>query len=420
MRFAPQPENDFNSFIQAYYNQCRHRFDKIEGIGGKWTFRDLMPGMSDFDTRFILADDMTADDWCRMSTAIGDAHLMLCRKYPAWARNLEHLPGINVTWWELASERFYYPEYQQWSFYHSQEPHKLQAALGKLAARPWDYKDEYFHLKKFCLYFGRYDRQIDPAINLGIHANKYPLHSRLMHYFTPPVHSATIILQKRHLVGKHESLEAATEMFPRLRCWDTLWEILHDNYESPKWYQEPHVTELEDMLEEALVAISEALREEITLEPKEAGVDIAAWKKALAQVDIDPALQIFDNAKFSRLMKGRLYFYAHAPQHFDFTFLIQNELGRIGTSFFTTPFRLYWQLLSGESVDDPADILDDLRGELLSDAEVEASKEFHRLTPGHWRKGKERQLALAIVEVYDDFYRALVKISDAAVKQPAN
>ena len=119
MRFAPKPENDFACFIQSYYNQCRHRFDKIEGIGGKWMFRDLMPGMSDFDTRFILSDDMTVDDWCRMSTAVADAHLMLCRKYPAWARNLEHLPGVNLTLGELATERSYYPEYQQWSFYHS-------------------------------------------------------------------------------------------------------------------------------------------------------------------------------------------------------------------------------------------------------------------------------------------------------------
>ena len=275
-------------------------------------------------------------------------------------------------------------------------------------------------MNKFCLYFGRYDRKIDRPINLGVHANKYPLHSRLMHYFTPPLHSAMMILQKRYLVGKFEALEAATERFPRLRCWDLLWEILHDNYETPKWYQEPHVSELEDMLEEALVAIAEALREEITLVPKEAGTDIAAWKKALAQVDMDPELLILDSSKFSRLMKGRLYFYAHAPQHFDYIWLIQTELGRIGTLFFTTPFRLYWQLLTGETVEDPVDILDNLRGDPLSDAEVEATKEFHRLTPGHWQEGKERELTLAIVEVYDDFYRALVKISDVAVKHSAN
>ena len=61
---------------------------------GKWMFRDLLPGMSDFDARFIVSDDMTCDDWCRMSTAVGEAHHALCAKYPIWARILEHLPGV--------------------------------------------------------------------------------------------------------------------------------------------------------------------------------------------------------------------------------------------------------------------------------------------------------------------------------------
>ena len=32
---------------------------------------------------------------------------------------------------------------------------------------------------------------------MGVHENKYPLHSRLMHYFAPPVHSAMFILNRR-------------------------------------------------------------------------------------------------------------------------------------------------------------------------------------------------------------------------------
>ena len=172
MRFAPKPENDFAEYIRTYYQECRYRFNRIEAIAGKWMFRDLIPGMSDFDTRFILRDGMTVDDWCSLSTLIGETHLALCEKYPCWARNFEHLPGVNLTWPELISERSYYPEYQQWTFYHTEEPKRLGDALDAFAKRPWDEKDEYFHLKKFCLYYGRYDRQIDPAINLGIHENK--------------------------------------------------------------------------------------------------------------------------------------------------------------------------------------------------------------------------------------------------------
>ena len=71
MKFAPRPENDFADYIRTYYEACRYHCDKIEAIAGKWMFRDLLPGMSDFDTRFIVNDGMTVDDWCELSTTIG-------------------------------------------------------------------------------------------------------------------------------------------------------------------------------------------------------------------------------------------------------------------------------------------------------------------------------------------------------------
>ena len=413
MQFAPKPENDFAHYIRTYYDECRARFGPIQAIAGKWMFRDLIPGLSDFDTRFIVADDVGIDDWCRMSTAVGEAHLALCRKCPAWARNLEHLPGVNLTWSELTSAATYYPEYQQWSFYDSSDRSRLSSALGSLGERPWDRKDEYFHLKKFCLYYGRYDRTIDPAINLGVHENKYPLHSRLMHYFTPPVQSAVSILERRAFAGKFEALERASQLFPEQRCWALAWEILRTTYESPEWYTEPRLTQLEDALEDALAAIAKALREHLTILPDTAGGEVKDWKACLADIPIDVGLVIFDNAKFSRLMKGRLHFYANAPAHFDFTWLIQNELSRIGKSFFVVPFRAFWQLRTGEIVDDPVTILDDLRGDVLSAEEIACTKEFHRLTPGHWEKGSETRVATAIVEVFDGFFSALTKISEA-------
>lgn len=413
MNFAPKPENDFADYIRTYYRECRYRFDKIEAIAGKWMFRDLIPGMSDFDTRFILDDSMTVDDWCHMSTVIGETHLNLCQKYPCWARNLEHLPGVNLTWSELNLERTYYPEYQQWTYYHSEHPHRISAALDRFARRPWDAKDEYFHLKKFCLFYGRYDRTIDPAINLGVHANKYPLHSRLMHYFNPPVLATVCLLEKNNLAGKIDAFEIAQRHFPQLHCWDTVREILHGNYETPRWYQEPFLSQLEDELEQALKVMAAGLREVITLVPQSAGTDISAWKKALQDVPLDPALIIFDNAKFSRLMKGRLYFYLHAPAHFDYTWLIQNELKRIGHNFFRVPFRTYWKIRTGEIVEDPVAILDKLEGELLTREEVVMVKKFARLSPGHWEAGKEREIAAAIIEVFDGFFSALSKISVA-------
>ncbi|MEW6754996.1 MAG: hypothetical protein AB1505_29030 [Candidatus Latescibacterota bacterium] len=417
MRFAPRPQNDFADYIHTYYRECRYHCGHIEAIAGKWMFRDLIPGMSDFDTRFLVDNGMTTDDWCRMSEVVGQVHLQLCERYPCWARNFEHLPGINLTWKELGAEGSYYPEYQQWTYYHATHPEKVAAALDRFARRPWDQKDEYFHLRKFCLYYGRYDRAIDPAVNLGVHANKYPLHSRLMHYFNPPVLSAVCLLERRNIPGKMDAFEIAAGLFPHLRCWELVRGILHAGYETPEWYQEPRLTELEDVLEEALQALARRLREVVTLVPAEAGVDIVAWQAALRRVPVDPALVIFDNAKFSRLMKGRLYFYCHAPSRFDTTWLIQNELKRIGESFFRAPFRTFWRIRTGHVVEDPASILDELCGDPLTQAEVDGARRFAQLTPGHWEAGRERPIALEIVAVFDDFFRALTRISQAVAAQ---
>ncbi len=416
MRFAPRPENDFAEFIHTYYRECRYRFDRIEAIAGKWMFRDLIPGMSDFDARLLLADDMDVADWCELSTVVGEVHLQLCRRYPCWARNFEHLPGINLTWSELAAETSYYPEYQQWTYYHSERPDQVSRVLDGFARRPWDRKDEYFHLKKFCLYYGRYDRAIDPPINLGVHANKYPLHSRVMHYFNPPVMSAVCLLEQRNLPGKMDAFEVAAQRFPGWQCWDLVRDILHAGYETPAWYAEPRLTQLEDALEEGLAQLAEALRPQLTLVPAVAGTDIAAWKAALRAVPLDPALVIFDNAKFSRLMKGRLRFYCQAPAWFDTTWLIRNELKRIGANFFREPFRTWWRLRSGEDVADPLTILDRLQGEVLTAEEVAATRRFAALTRD-WQDGREREAAAAIADEFDGFYHALARIAAAASTQ---
>ncbi len=419
MKFEPAPENDFAVYIRCYYDECRKRFPGIEAIAGKWEFRDLIPGMSDFDTRFILRDGMTAADWCRISAAVGETHLALCQQYPRWARNLEHLPGINLTWTELASEKKYYPEYEQWTFYHNEQPPQLAAAQKHLRQRPWDAKNEYFHLKKFCLYYGRYDRQIDPPVNLGIHQSKYPLHSRLMHYFNPPVMSAVCLLDKVNLPGKFAAFERARALFPKLACWPMLDEILGADYRIGRWYAEPALSQLEDAMEQALKIMAGSLRDAVTLAPRSTGVDVGAWKKALQALEIEPALKVFEHAKFARLMKGRLRFYAAAPAHFDTTWLIRNELARMGGNLFYVPFRVYWRWRTGGDIQDPLAVLDELRGNPLTDAQIAATRAFVKILDD-WRNMGERAAALALADVFDDFFGALNAISEDLDREDEN
>src|ERR1051325_4122897 len=71
MKFTPAPPNDFAEFIQTYFARCRERVPGIEANAGKWTFEDLIPGLSDFDTRFLVNDALSPRDWCQMSMEVG-------------------------------------------------------------------------------------------------------------------------------------------------------------------------------------------------------------------------------------------------------------------------------------------------------------------------------------------------------------
>ena len=410
MRFMPLPPNDFPEFIELYYRECRSRVPQIEALAGKWTFEDLLPGLSDFDTRFICADTMTADDWCQMSMAVGHLHLELCQAYPKWARILEHLPGINLTWDELTGEDTYYPEYKQWTFYHCARPDRLAQAQEGLAARKWDNKDEYFHLKKFATYYGRYDRAIDSPVNLGPYENRYPLHSRLMHYFTPPLQSAVSIMRRDAVAGKMDALRLASRMFRDTCIFEEVIEIVEKGYELAQLYEEPALSELEARLFEGLQLVGSRLGKEITILPQADGTTPEDWKTLLDQVRVPPSLAIFGYAKFARLMKGRLYFYTHAPDHFDTIWLIQNELKRIGTWFFRIPFTIFWETTHGQKPEDPAEIVPRLVPDIITEEEARCTLAFDNLANGDWA-GRELDVATQLVDVLDGFFCALHKIT---------
>ncbi len=411
MKFAPKPENDFRRFYELYYAECRKRFPRIAAIAAKWRFEDLIPGLSDFDTRFIVQDGMTVQDWCDMSEVVGQVHLDMCIRYPHWARNLEHLPGINLTWAELTTPATYYPEYPQWTFYDTADPPRLVEAQRYLRERAWSAQDEFFHLKKFCLFYGRYNRTIDPAVNLGPYENKYPLHSRFMHYFCPPLQSALCILLKRPVAGKMETARLACKMFAE-PVFKEMLATVERHYEVPGLYVEPALTQLEDRLEAALEMLRRRLAPELTLIPKAQEKGITEWKAALNAAPISPVMRVFDAARFCRLMKGRLRFYGRAPAHFDSIWPIENELLRFKRNFFDVPFGICWEAQTGEKVKEPVNVLDRIAEGLFTPEELRCTREFVRLTPGHWEAGRQKQIALEIADVFDGFFSALTKVTN--------
>lgn len=409
--FTPKPRNFFEEFIQSYYTECVKRFPKIEAITGKWNYEDLIPGLSDFDVRFICSDDMTDEDWCEMSSTVGEVHLELCKNHPEWARVLEHLPGVNPTWQEFGDEFLYYTEYRQWTFYHCKNIEEQKVAEEKLSQRAWDIRDEYYFIKKFLTFYGPYKRGIDPPINLGPYENKYPLHSRMMHYFTPPLQAAVSIILKRVIKGKFETLRLAYNLFPDLKdVLEEIFDTIDKHYEVPRLYEEPGLSKLENSLYTALQVVKDRLKEHITLIPEEKIDNIALWKETIAEASISPLLKVYDSSRFSRLFKGRMYFYVNAPAHFDNIWLIQNELGRVGEMFYRTPYRIFWEVVNGERIDNPDLIVPKLVPSTLTKEQAEATLEFSQLASGTWKKGTEIELSKKIANIFDDFFIGLNNI----------
>ena len=411
MKFEPRPQNDFAEFMDLYYQACSAKVPKIEAMAAKWDFGDLIPGLSDYDTRFIYADDMTVDDWCSMSMAVGQVHLDICRSHPKWSRILEHLPGINIMWSELTDPRLYYPEYKQWTYYRTKNSSILESAQKKLCDMAWSPEDEYFHLKKFILYYGRYNRTIDPAVNCGPFTNKYPLHSRFMHYFVPPVQSAVSIITKTNIRGKAEALRMAADLFPEIDTFNETLDIVNKHYEVPHLYEEENLVRLEDRLEKTLKLIALRLAGVLTLVDDACSKNVSEWKLNFKSFVPLPAISLFENAKFARQMKGRLYFYINAPTHFDNQWVIENEINRINQLLFVAPFGTFWRIKTLQIVD-PTNVLDGFGEFGFTDKEIEAARIFDQLTRPPIVASRHKDIAVNLIPIYDAFFHGLHKVME--------
>lgn len=408
MKFQPKPPNEFPEFIETYFKRCQAVCPKILASAGKWEFEDLIPGLSDFDTRFIVADATTAEDWLHMSLAVGRVHTELAEERPHWARILEHLPGVNLTLSEILDPVFYYPEFGQWTFYHG-DSQAIQMARSFLSKRRWSRRDELFHLRKFATYFGPYQRGIDPAVNLGTYENKYPLHSRLMHYFTPPVQSAVSLVHRRNYRGKLEALRVARSVFPNPEVIDLALDAVEGHYEFPAYYDEPKMAELERTLEMYLFSAYAALREMVTLievSPEDTPQEL---RNKLASVPEEPAESFFEGIRYCRFMKGRLLFYATPIPWFATAWLIRNELGRMTRYFYTQPLTIYGAVRYRKLMV-PEDVLDSLSGEILSTQESAGMRKFSQVASLPVPEGEEKQHARRVADVLDPVILCLEKL----------
>lgn len=409
MHFEPAPANDFRDFASTYHQRCHALAPMIRAVAAKWTFEDLIPGLSDFDVRFIVDNGMTVNDWHAMSLAVGRVHTELAGEHPSWARNLEHLPGLNLTISEMTEPRMYSPEYAQWTFYAggAQVVDSITAALD---AHVWGPADEAYHLRRIATYFGPYMRGIDPPINVGLWENKYPLHSRCMHYFAPPVQSMVCIAAGRTVRGKLEALKMARDLLPNRQVIEQVLDLTARHYETPDLYDEPQLSEFERRLESYLNDAWQSLSGRINCIRVEPGDTRAIIATKVAAVPQDPVEAFIHATRFARLMKGRLLFYASEIAWFDAVWLIHNEFGRIVNNFCAKPLSTYAQVRYGKSMA-PDAVLDRLRGDSLTQAQVDGVRRFMDIASRPIPAGGEKAHARAAAEVFDPVLEMIETLS---------
>jgi hypothetical protein len=410
MKFEPKPENDFQEFIDIYFERCRVVCTKLRVIAGKWEFDDLIPGMSDFDARFIFSDDVTVREWMDMSMAVGDVHTRLAKEQPRWARILEHLPGVNLTKKEIINPLLYYPEFRHWTFYNGDQDVR-ESIETYLARKIWSRRDELFHLKKFALYYGPYQQGIDPPVNMGKWKNKYPLHSRLMHYFTPPLKSAVSLVIKRGFTGKGEALRQARRIFPNPEVIDMIIDTVQSHYEIQSYYSESKITEIERLLVNYLRDVYRILAEHVTLIDVDIDDSVEELKAKVAAVKVDPADTFFEGVRFSRFMKGRLIFYATKIDWFDTNWLIRNELGRIVNMLFEKPLPAFMLAKFKEKLS-ARQVLESLHGNILTTQVYSGVKRFLEVASMSISDGEEKKRAREVADVFEPVQIMVEKLAD--------
>jgi len=417
IHFEPAPPNDYAEYIRAYFDRCKADAPKIVGIAGKWSFEDLIPGMSDFDTRLLVADDATLDDWMAMSRAVGKLHEQWVVERPHWARNLEHLPGISITVREVTSDVFYYPESPQWTFYEG-DREALSRVEKYFAQKQWTARDEVFHLKRFAGFYGPYQRGIDPAINMGKWESKYPLHSRYLHYFAPPLQSAVSILRRKPCRGKIEALRLAREMFPHPQVIDRIFDTIEKHYEVEADYFDPRLAEIEAEMTAYLTAVYRMLVRVIGCVSLHGGESPAELRAKAASAPVEPIALFTEGARFGRLMRGRLEFFGAEIADFDADFLIRNELGRIRSLFYDKPLKAYGAVRFGRAMS-ADEVLAKLRGGLLTPVECDGFARFFAkadepIAPGAHRRAAREAAALydPVMVVHDKLTRDLESTSN--------
>jgi hypothetical protein len=408
-----QGKEAFLVFAHYLFERTKQAFPPCVSLWAKWNHEDLIPHLSDFDTRLICVSPVSPTQWIEFDRMTGELHLEITRTHPEWMRILEHTPGVTVTHEEMLDHALFHPETQQWTRYIGDEdwyPNFLKFNSQHV----WSERHEFYFLRRFLYYYSPYIHGIDPPINLGCYQHKYALHSRLWHYFLPALQAALALVERRTVRGKFETLAGWLARFPRQPTLMKAKGIVERHYESTELSDERALLQLEDELYAFLRVVFNEVKESLTLIDTTGPADPQRYKKELSGARVDPLMIVYDGVRFSRIRRGRYYFYLNSPACFDAKRLIVYELKWL-QDYFTAPlFSAYGKIKFGMPDCGLDEILEDMRAGMITAQEEGLIRRVFHLSCDPSSKGREREVLSELIEFYHDYHIILERILEDA------
>ena len=349
---------EMNSWFQSVADTLAEGLERSSshfvGVAGKWARKDLVPGLSDLDSRIICDGETSADDWVEIDRVIGEVHLDMVRRHPEWNRINEHTAGAAMSISEVMDERFYNPEYPVWDVWTGPKEwlNELKAYVLK---RPFGHSDEHFHLSRFLGFFSPYIHGIDPAVNLGEFEPKYALHSRCWHYFAPPMLSAASVMAGRNFESKRDGIEWLTENGPiREQAGEVLRQV-DAHYETEELDDEQRLLRFEEFLHKGFIAVYPVICSSLRHLEVDPSAEISTVKKRLGEKQPTTSEMLMENLRWARTRAARYFFYSHAPEHFEVEHFMAAEM--IWLKRLTRPMFGIFQKVLGVQELNPEDCL---------------------------------------------------------------
>ncbi len=408
-------QDEFDRFCEEYYGPILDRYEHAETVVSKWPRESLVPDFSDFDGRIIASDDIDRSTWADVDQMCGQIHKEMIEQHPEWVRILEHTPGIGIRWTEIYNERLYQPETHHWGYFLGEQD-EFRRLRQWLDDHSWEERDEYYYLGRFFYYYSPYIHGIDPPTNMDALADRYAVHSRILHYCVPALQAALSLIRKSPVRDKMETIRGWMELRPDDSLFDSFLEKIRAGYRCKEVGDENSLRVLEEECWQRLQEAMQLLPDVVTVIDMKDGAGFEAWKKRLDAFPENPLLTIFNGVRFARIRRGRYWCYLNVPEYFDVSFLIPNEFTWLKRWFTESIFRSYGRLKCDLEELDLDRILEAMQPEVVDKEGARVVREVFQIAFADYAKGAEAEALLNVMDVFPTYEVVLEDLLEDALR----